>query len=93
MNFERADDELANGHRIKLSQKHAGKYLFHLIKQYAMEGEVEEYEPEYNIEAIDELVGYLRALTDNGWSKVEISEHPMATTGIFVREWTGEYEG
>ena len=53
----------------------------------------EEYEPEYNIEAIDELVGYLRALVDNGWSKVEISEHPMATTGIFVREWTGEYEG
>lgn len=92
MNFEREDDELANGHRIKLSQKHAGKYLFHLIKQYAMEGEVEEYEPEFNVEAIDELLGYLRNVIDNGWSKVVIEDHPMATSGLLVREWD-EYEG
>lgn len=92
MNFERVDDELSNDHRVKLNQKHAGKYLFHLIKQYAMEGEVEEYEPEFDVEAIDELLGYLRNVIDNGWSKVVIEEHSMATSGLLVKEWD-EYEG
>lgn len=93
MNFEKIAEDLYEGHRVKLSQKSAGKYIFYLIKQYAMEGEAEEYEPEFDVEAIDELLGYLRNVIDNGWSKVVIEDHPMATSGLLVKEWEGEYEG
>lgn len=86
MDFDRISDDINDGRTVELSQKEAGKYIFYLIKVYANEGRREEDDLEFYISAIDELLGYLRNLAEQGWSRVVFSNHPMATTGIYVKE-------
>ena len=91
MNFDRISDDISDGRTVVLSQKEAGKYIFYLIRLYANEGRREEDEPEFYISAIDELLGYLRDIVGQGWSRAVFSNHQMATTEIIVEEKEDDY--
>lgn len=92
MNFERIDNDIYNGHAIKLEQKDAVKYLFYLIRCNAHEAVKDEYEQDFYIEIINELNEYLGLIMNNGWKVVTIVPHPMAVSQIIVKEgetiWT-----
>lgn len=86
MNFEKISEDIYDGKKIKINKNDALRYLFYVIENYARDGKNDDFDATFGITVIEELVEYMRDITDRNWDKVKIEYHPMASSEMLIGE-------